>query len=129
MVKEYDRLKKLCESEVKNGVKDFEKNIAINAKKYPKMVYSYINSKKVIKDSIRALYDEEGKRVEDPGKIVNILNNQFKSVFEEDNGEIPDVSGVRERVEESNRENGEFDWGNLTDIDPEVIMSKIKKTE
>ena len=65
--KEYERVKKLCESEVKNAVKNYEKNIANNAKKNPKMVYSYMNSKKAVKDSIRALNDEMGNRVEDPG--------------------------------------------------------------
>ena len=94
----------MCEREVKNAVKGYEKNIANNAKKNPKMVYSYINSKKVIKDTIRALNDENGKRVEDTGEIVKILNNQFKSVFEKDNGEIPDVSSVKEIVKEANRE-------------------------
>ena len=85
-----------------------------------------MNSKKAIKDTIRALNDENGKRVEDPSEIVKILNNQFKSVFEEDNGEIPDASGVKERVKEANCENGEFEWGNVTDIDAEVILNKIK---
>ena len=45
-----------------------------------------MNSKKAVKDSIRALNDETGKRVEDPGEIVKIFNTQFKSVFEKDNG-------------------------------------------
>jgi hypothetical protein len=102
------------------------KKIANNARECPKMVYSYMNSKKAIKDTIRALNDENGKRVEDPSEIVKILNNQFKSVFEEDNGEIPDASGVKERVKEANCENGEFEWGNVTDIDAEVILNKIK---
>ena len=89
------------------------------------MVYSYINSKKVIKDTIRALNDENGKRVEDTGEIVKILNNQFKSVFEKDNGEMPDVSGVKEIVKEANRENGKYDWGDLTDTNLELILDKI----
>jgi len=45
------------------------------------MVYSYIDSKKTVKESIHALNDEMGNRVEDPREIVKILNNQFKSVF------------------------------------------------
>jgi hypothetical protein len=111
LVREYEKLKKNCESEVKGAVRDYEKNIANNAKNNPKMVYSYMNSKKAVKDSIRALNDEKGKRVEDPGEIVKILNTQFKSVFEKDNGEIPDVSDIREQVSEKNRETGEYDWG------------------
>ena len=103
-----------------------KKNLANNAKNNPKMVYSYINSKKTVKDNIRALNDETGKRVEDPGENVKILNNQFKSVFEKDNGEIPDVSDIREQVSKINRERGEYDWGDLTDIKEELILEKIK---
>ena len=65
-------------------MKDFEKSIASNAKKNPKMVYSYVNSKKVVKDNIRALIDENGVRTEDPSEITKILNKQFESVFEVD---------------------------------------------
>jgi hypothetical protein len=53
--------------------------------------------------SRRALNDETGKRVEDPSEIVKILKTQFKSVFEKDNGEIPDII---EQVSEKNRETG-----------------------
>jgi hypothetical protein len=127
LVKEYERLKKTCDREVKGAVRDYEKNIANNAKNNPKMVYSYMNSKKAVRDSIRALKDETGKRVEDPGEIVKILNSQFKSVFEQDNGEIPDVSDIREQVSEKNRVTGEYDWGDLTDVKGEVILEKIKK--
>ena len=56
--------------------------MANNAKKNPKMIYAYVNSKKVVKDKKRVLNDENGKKIEDPAEIVKILNNQFKSVFE-----------------------------------------------
>jgi hypothetical protein len=127
LLREYEKLKKTCEIEVNRAVRDYEKNIADNAKKNPKMVYSYMNSKKAVSESIRALNDETGKRVEDPCEIVKILNDQFKSVFEKDNGEIPDVSDIRERVSEDNRERGEYEWGDLTDVKVEVILEKIKK--
>ena len=125
-MREYRILNKKCESEVKNAVKEYEKDIANNAKKNSKLVYSYMNSKKAIKDTIRGLNYEKGKRVEDPCEIVKILNNQFKSVFEKDNDKIPDVSSVRERVIEANHKSGEFDWGNVTDIDTGVIFNKLK---
>ena len=80
------------------------------------MLYAYLNSKKIIKDNIRALNDEGGKKVEDPAEIVKILNNQFRSVFEVDNGERPVFS----------REKKSHEWGNLTDISEGTIMLKIK---
>jgi hypothetical protein len=72
------------------------------------MVYSYMNSKYAVGESIRALNDETGKRVENPCEIVKNLNNQFKSVFEKENGEILDVSDIRERVSEKNRKRGQY---------------------
>jgi hypothetical protein len=127
LVKEYEKIKKVCENGVNGAVRDYEKNIANNAKNNPNMVYSYMNSKKSVSDNIRALNDETGKRVEDPGEIVKILNNQFKSVFEKDNGDIPDVSSIREQVNEKNRVCGEYEWGDLTNIKSEIILEKIKK--
>ena len=56
------------------------------------MIYAYVNSKKVVKDKKRVLNDENGEKIEDPAEIVKILNNQFKSVFEVDNGERPEFS-------------------------------------
>ena len=40
-------------------MRDFERNIALNAKKNLKIVYSYMNTKIAVKDSIRALNDEK----------------------------------------------------------------------
>ena len=34
-----------------------------------------MKSQKTVKDSIRALNDERGNRVDDPNEIVKILNN------------------------------------------------------
>ena len=73
-----------------------------------------MNSKKVIKDNIRALNDENGKRFEDPTQIVKILNDQFKSVFEIYNGENPEFI----------REKRVYNWGNLTDVNEEIILEK-----
>jgi hypothetical protein len=86
-----------------------------------------MNTKKVVKDNIRALNDKTGKRVEDPREIVKILNNQFKSVFEKDNGEIPDVSVMRVPVNENNSESVEYDWGEITNVMSEEILEKMKK--
>ena len=40
LVREYEKLKKTCKNEVKGAVREFERNIANNEKKNPKMVYS-----------------------------------------------------------------------------------------
>jgi hypothetical protein len=41
LVREYEKLKKTCESEVKVAVRGYEKNIASNAKNNLRRVYSY----------------------------------------------------------------------------------------
>ena len=69
LTQEYVKLKLDFANEVKAAVKKCEKNIAKNAKKNPKMVYSYVNSKNTVRDSIRALIDENGKRVKDKAEI------------------------------------------------------------
>ena len=116
LTQKYNKLKKTCNKQIKNTVRAYEENIAKNAKNNPKMVYSYMNSKKAIKDNIRALNDEAGKRVEDPDEIVKILNKQFKSVFEVDNGLMPEINKIQK----------EYDWGDLTNINEEKIFEKIK---
>ena len=80
--------------------------------KNPKMVYSYVNSKKTVRDSIRAFIDENGKRVEDKAEIVKMLNDQFKSVFEIDNGDRPFFE----------RERSGYEWEDLKCKSDCVIM-------
>ena len=100
-------------------MRGYESNIAKNAKSNPKMAYSYVNSKKTIRDSIRALEDDESKRVEDPHRIVTMLSDQFKSVFERDNGVAPEISHIKHLKRE-------YDWGNLINTKEEIILEKLK---
>ena len=64
--------------------------------------------------------DDWGNKVEDPKGIVEILNKQFKHVFEEDNGDIPSM-------ENHSKEYSNYNWGNLNEISLEIILSKLKK--
>ena len=63
LAKEYEDLKIKCTREVKSGVRDYEKKLANNARKNPKILYAYLNSKKIVKDNKRALNDENGKNL------------------------------------------------------------------
>ena len=82
------------------------------------MVYSYVNSIKAIKDSIRALEDDEGKREKDPLKIVTMLSDQFKSVFEKDNMITPEISHMKHLEQE-------YDLVSLTNKKEEVYSKKL----
>ena len=57
--------------------------------------------KKAVKDNVRALNDDMGKRVENSNDIAKIFNKQFKSVFEVDNGLQSGMSNLKK----------EYDWG------------------
>ena len=74
----------LC-NKVKQVVKfakiEFEKNIALKAKKNPKLLFKYAKKKQKVKGFIRALKNSNGDLINDNGEIVNILNEQFQSVF------------------------------------------------
>ena len=60
-------------------------------------------------------------RTEDPVEITKILNKQFESVFEVDNGERSDFD----------RDKGDrvYDWDEVNDVKESVILEKIKKFE
>jgi hypothetical protein len=60
----------------------FEKNLAFNAKKNRKLLYSYINDQKKVKDSIRCLINN-GVQITDKLDIAECLNEQFCTVFTE----------------------------------------------
>ena len=57
------------------------------AKKEPKILYKYLNSQQVLKESIRSLNKSDGELTQDRKEIANLLNKNFQSVFvDEDEG-------------------------------------------
>jgi hypothetical protein len=90
IIKNYTSVRQKVKKEVKFTVKNYEKNLAKEAKTNPKKIYSYINSKSKIKGLIRALNSENGESIIIPSEIVEILNNAFGSVFvKEDVSQMP----------------------------------------
>ena len=90
--KRYKRFNKDVKKLVKENIREFETNLAINSKKNPKSVYSYINNKTNAKESIKSIKKDNGVITTDRLEIVNTLNEFFASVFihddslEEDSG-------------------------------------------
>ena len=69
-----------------------EKKITSNMKSNPKQFFSYLNSKKEIKNDFSVLIDEEGNTLENPVNIANEFGRFFESTFtSEPAGEIPDI--------------------------------------
>lgn len=86
--------KKLCrevDKLVKEAKRSEEKRVALACKSNPKEFYSYVNSRKPIKNSIGPLKDEEGALVSSDLGKANLLNKYFTNVFStEDNSPIPE---------------------------------------
>ncbi len=80
--------KKVCKdlkAKIKSSIFNYEMSLVAEAKKNPKLIFSYINSQKKIKDSIESLVDSSGKISTNRMEISNILNNQFYKVFSSPN--------------------------------------------
>ncbi|XP_066931168.1 uncharacterized protein [Clytia hemisphaerica] len=67
-------------------------NFLSEHKSNPKKFYSYIKSKKQDNIGITSLLSN-GNTFTDDTQIAKILNNQFLSVFSEDDGRTPDIKG------------------------------------
>jgi len=51
------------------------------AAKNPKLLYSYMNSQKKVKDNIKALKNSTGEITQNQKEIADILNKNFQDVF------------------------------------------------
>ncbi len=70
----------------------FERNLAVNSKHNPKSVYSFINNKINIKESIKAIKTNNGVISTDSLEIVDTLNEFFASVFIKDGSTVEDLN-------------------------------------
>ena len=72
---------KLVKRIVNKTIVEYEDKICNLAKTNPKMFYSYVNKNKKVKASIRSMRDKNGEIHTDGLEIADLLNDQFKSVF------------------------------------------------
>ena len=64
--------------------------VALDAKRNPKIFYCYINDRRVCREFIGPLVDPGGNLVSDEAGIATLLNNHFTSVFTVENSdELP----------------------------------------
>jgi hypothetical protein len=66
---------------VRSSKRTKEKSIADNAKTNPKEFYSYVNERRIARDSIGPLVDAGGVLRTSPEDMTSVLNNLFCSVF------------------------------------------------
>ncbi len=106
---EYDKAKKVY-NRARNKVrgysrklrKEFEEEIAGNAKENMKQVFAYINSKSKKKGMIGKICtdpeDEKSEKTEDDNEKAKIFSKFFISVQTEESGEIPNLEVRRVRI-------------------------------
>ncbi|RNA43729.1 hypothetical protein BpHYR1_016995, partial [Brachionus plicatilis] len=97
LIEEYNRVSKSVKSRVKDSIVNYEKSIISKAKKNPKLLYTYINEQKKIKDSIRSL-NVDNKIIVKDEEIANCLSDCFFQVFTKHNDDVefPHLSNLSE---------------------------------
>jgi hypothetical protein len=86
---EYRRVCKDLKKTVKKARNEFEKSIAVQSKKEPKLVHAYVRSKMTVKDSVNALKNDDGDLTTNKEEIAKILNDHFRSIFVKESNSNP----------------------------------------
>ena len=87
---EYRRASNKVKTEVRNAVREFEKQIAGEAKRNPKAFYRYVRSKMKTKSTVGDLERLDGTMADTDVQKADVLNSFFASVFTtEGEGDIP----------------------------------------
>jgi hypothetical protein len=108
--KEYNRAAREVKKCVRRVRQELEYQIAVKCKQEPKLLYSYINSQKKIKDDIKVLRLEDGSLVYDKPTIASTLNSQFHKAFTK-----PSLAGHVEKMVSRTTK--------ICDLDPHVVFS------
>ena len=87
---------KLVKRTMSNNICKFELELVKGHVKNPKGLFTYINSKQNIKETIRSLSNSEGVPTTDKSEISEILSKQFESVYSVDDGSEPDFENRTE---------------------------------
>ncbi|RNA35743.1 RNA-directed DNA polymerase from mobile element jockey-like [Brachionus plicatilis] len=86
---EYKVQCKLVKSSISSNISSFELELAKNSVKNPKGLFTYINKKQKMTESIRSLNDCSGTSTTDKSEMAEILSCQFESIFSFDDGSEP----------------------------------------
>jgi hypothetical protein len=100
-------------------------NLSQMAKSDPKAIYSYVRSKQVVKENVRAFKDKNGELVTERCQIAEILNKQFKTVF------VLEPNPTEQELPEfKSRTNAKFDVSQLlSDISVEEKLTMLKRLD
>ena len=96
--KHYAKCRNQAKWAIRKAKRQYEKNIAMQAKTNPKAFYQYANSKLKSRSGIADLTQEDGSLTDSDYQKAEVLNKFFASVFtQEDLSHIPDFN--RENVD------------------------------
>ena len=79
--RKYRQLRNQITGEIRRAKKEYEYRLAERIKEQPKAFYSYVNSKRLTRDTVGPLTDANGNLTDDDEKMSSILNDYFSSVF------------------------------------------------
>ncbi len=85
----YTILKRSCEKEVRKNKREYEVKNPPRSQENPKMFFSYIRSKKTVRNNIGPLLDNDNKLVSDYKGMASVLNSTFTKVFTKENNSHP----------------------------------------
>lgn len=88
--KEYTKERNAAKNEVRRAVRDYQKEIAVKAKKNPKEFYKYVNSKLRTRTGVADLKKSDGTEIRNDKEKAEEFNGFFVSVFtQEDCNNMP----------------------------------------
>ena len=91
---EYNKMNNKARKACRKANKAYEKKVAEESKKNPKIFFNYANSKIKNKSGIADLNKEDGTKTKTDYEKAELLNKFFQSVFvTEDPGPLPDFEG------------------------------------
>ncbi len=70
MIKEYRLICKLVRSEIKKARLAYEINVVEKAKHNPNLLYKYLNSQQVVRESVKALQKPNNELTQEPSEIA-----------------------------------------------------------
>ena len=115
----YAKARNKAKSECRKGENEYQKKIAREAKKNPKLFYSFVNSKMKVKAGIADLVDSNGDTVSEDSEKAEVLNSFFCSVFTEER---------KEEVPTCEKKNDQ-DYLNNIVFTKEKVLKKLKNLD
>jgi len=78
---EYREIEKKVKNLIRNAKRNYERKLARQSKENSRPFYAYLKRKTKSRTSVGPIRDSNGDTITDPGKMAELINNYFSSVF------------------------------------------------